>query len=131
MQFKYLSLTILFALVLAVPLWAHHSHGQYDLTTWTYFEGTVKELHLLTPHSWVYLEVKDPKGGEPTVWALEATNGAGIARKGVKKGDVVPGDTVKVRCHLLRDGSKGCLLGYVTPMHGDAARGNGVELEWD
>ena len=32
---------------------------------------------------------------------------------------------------LLRDGAKGCLLGFITPMHGDAARGNGVEIEWD
>ena len=130
MQIKYLSLAVICAVFIAVPALAHHSHGQYDLTTWTKFEGTVKELHLLTPHSWVYLEVKDANG-QPTVWALEATNGAGIERKGVKKGDVKPGDTIKVRCHLLRDGSKGCLLGYVTPAHGDASRGDGVELEWD
>ena len=26
---------------------------------------------------------------------------------------------------------KGCLLGFVTPMHGDKARGHGVEIEWD
>ena len=42
-----------------------------------------------------------------------------------------PGDKISVRCHLLRDGSPGCLLGFVTPMHGDAARGNGVEHQWD
>ena len=45
--------------------------------------------------------------------------------------DVQVGDTIKVRCHLLRDGGKGCLLGFVTPMHGDKARGHGVEIEWD
>ena len=33
--------------------------------------------------------------------------------------------------HLLRDGGKGCLLGFVTPMHGDKARGHGIEIEWD
>jgi len=33
--------------------------------------------------------------------------------------------------HLLRDGGHGCLLGFVTPMHGDKARGDGVEIEWD
>jgi hypothetical protein len=48
-----------------------------------------------------------------------------------KKEDVQVGDTIKVRCHLLRDGGKGCLLGFVTPMHGDKARGHGVEIEWD
>jgi hypothetical protein len=36
-----------------------------------------------------------------------------------------------VRCHLLRDASNGCLLGFVTPLHGDPARGHGIEIEWD
>ena len=26
---------------------------------------------------------------------------------------------------------EGCLLGFVTPTHGDVARGHGVEREWD
>jgi len=109
---------------------AHHSHANYDVTTWTVMEGTVKQLVLMAPHSVVYLEVKDDKGTVAT-WALEATNQRAILNNGVKREDVRPGDHVKVRCHLLRDGAKGCLLGFVTPMHGDAARGNGVEIEWD
>ena len=115
---------------LAVPLVAHHSHANYDVTTWTVMEGTVKQLVLMAPHSIVYLDVQDEKGGV-TTWALEATNQRGILNNGVKREDVQPGDHIEVRCHLLRDGAKGCLLGFVTPMHGDAARGNGVELEWD
>ena len=125
-----LRLAILGAMCAIVPVWAHHSHGNYDLTKWTTMEGKVTEVHLLVPHSWIYLEVKDGKK-EPTVWALEATGPGGLLRVGVKKEDVKTGDTVKVRCHLLRDGSNGCLLGYVTPMHGDAARGHGVERDWD
>ena len=69
--------------------------------------------------------------GEPATWALEATNPQGIFLRGVKREDVKVGDTIKVRCHLLRDGGKGCLLGLATPMHGDNARGHGVEIEWD
>ena len=115
---------------LGAPLAAHHSHANYDITTWTTLEGTVKQLVLMAPHSIVYLDVKDDKGGVAT-WALEATNQRTIFNNGVKKEDVRPGDRVKVRCHLLRDGARGCLLGFVTPMHGDAARGHGVEIEWD
>jgi hypothetical protein len=115
---------------LAAPLAAHHSHANYDITTWTVLEGTVKQLVLMAPHSIVYLEVKDEKRGVAT-WALEATNQRTILNNGVKREDVRPGDQIKVRCHVLRDGAKGCLLGFVTPMHGDAARGNGVEIEWD
>jgi hypothetical protein len=129
MPFKSSSLAAICAVSLTLPLWAHHSHGNYDITKWTPFEGTVKEVNLINPHSWIYLEVRDDKG--PTVWALEATNPLGLQRNGIKREDVRPGDTIKVRCHLLKDGSSGCLLGYVTPVHGDPARGHGVEKEWD
>ena len=118
------------AVLSVLPLQAHHSHGNYDVTKWTTMEGAVTEVHYLVPHSWLYVEVKDEKG-EATTWAMEATGYGGLQRVGVKREDLKPGDHVKVRCHLLKDGSNGCLLGFVTPMHGDAARGNGVEKDWD
>jgi hypothetical protein len=131
MQLKSLSLAALVVVPLASPAWAHHSHGAYVAgPNATHLEGTVKEVQLINPHSWIYLEVKNDQG-QPTVWALEATNPLGLQRKGIKREDVRTGDTIKVRCHLLRDGSNGCLLGYVTPTHGDPARGHGVEKEWD
>ena len=109
---------------------AHHSHGNYDISKWTALEGTVKQIVFITPHSIVYLDVKGPKGDTAT-WALEATNPQGIFGNGVKREDVRTGDRIKVRCHQLRDGARGCLLGFVTPTHGDVARGHGVEREWD
>ena len=114
----------------AVPLSAHHSHANYDTSKWVVMEGTVKQIVLIAPHSIVYLDVKDAKG-ETSTWALEATNPRGIMNNGVKREDVRAGDTIKVRCHVLRDGAKGCLLGFIAPTHGDAARGHGVEREWD
>ena len=130
MRFRYLALSIMCAVALAAPVLAHHSHNAYEVTKWTAMEGTVNELHLVVPHSWLYLEVKDEKG-DVAVWALEAAGPNAITQNGVKREDVRVGDRVKVRCHVLRDGSNGCLLGFVTPMHGDQARGHGVELEWD
>ena len=114
----------------AVTLAAHHSHANYDISKWLVLEGTVKQVIMIAPHSLVYLDVKDEKG-ETITWALEATNPIGIMGNGVKREDVRAGDTIKVRCHVLRDGAKGCLLGFVTPTHGDKARGHGVEREWD
>ena len=125
MQLKIFGVALVCAAALTAPLVAHHSHGNYDVTTWTVMEGSVKQVVFIVPHSMVYLDVK----GE--MWALEATNPQGIFLRGVKKEDVQVGDKIKVRCHLLRDGGKGCLLGFVTPMHGDKARGHGVEIEWD
>ena len=130
MHFNTFGVASLFAACLAVPALAHHSHGNYDVAKWTVIEGTVKQVIFIVPHSIVYIDVKGEKG-ETATWALEATNPQGIFLRGVKKEDVRVGDTIKVRCHLLRDGARGCLLGFVTPMHGDKARGHGVEIEWD
>src|SRR2546427_4768345 len=130
MPVRILSLAAALAVFTVLRIQAHHSHGNYDVTKWTTMDGTVKELHLLVPHSWIYVDVKDDKG-QPTTWALEATGPSGLLKVGIKREDVKPGDPIKVRCHLLRDGSNGCLLGYVTPMHGDVARGHGVEKDWD
>ena len=71
------------------------------------------------------------QGSQAALWALEATGPTGLQRNGITREDVKVGDTVKVRCHALRDGSPGCLLGFLTPMHGDVARGHGIEKEWD
>ncbi|MDH3420664.1 MAG: DUF6152 family protein [Gammaproteobacteria bacterium] len=117
-----------------VGLWqfagAHHSHANYDVSKWMEIEGTVRQVVFIAPHSIVYLDVKDASGAVAT-WALEATAPAGIFGNGVKREDVRAGDAVKARCHQLRDGANGCLLGFITPMHGDAARGDGIEREWD
>ena len=130
MQFRYLSLAVGSAVTLAFPAWAHHSHNAYEVTQWSNLEGTVREVHFINPHSWVYLDVTDD-AGEVIMWALEAAGPIAITQNGVKREDVRPGDRIGVRCHLLRDGSNGCLLGFVTPLHGDLARGHGAELEWD
>ena len=106
----------------ALPMWAHHSHGNYE-DTFMDIEGVVKEVHLVVPHSWIYLEVKDAKS-EPQMWALEATGRTGLQRIGVSSDYVKPGDTVKARCHHLRDGSNGCLLGFLKAK-------DGTVKDWD
>jgi hypothetical protein len=111
------------AVALALPVWAHHSHGSY-VDTFMDVEGVVKELHLVSPHSWIYIEVKDAKGGEPQMWALEATGRVGLEKIGVTKDYIKFGDTVKARCHRLRDGSNGCLLGFLKAA-------DGTVKDWD
>jgi Family of unknown function (DUF6152) len=99
MRFTAFGVACLFAVCLTLPVLAHHSHGNYDISTWTVMEGTVKQVIFIVPHSIVYIDVKDDKGQAAT-WALEATNPQGIFLRGVKKEDVQVGDTIKVRCHL-------------------------------
>src|SRR5207247_1188295 len=61
MRFKSGLCLAICAMAFALPVFAHHSHGNY-VDTFMDIEGVVKELHLVVPHSWIYLEVKDPKG---------------------------------------------------------------------
>ena len=124
MRFKSaFGLAVICAFVLAMPALAHHSHGNYVTDTFMDLQGVVKEVHLVVPHSWVYLEVKDDKG-EPQIWALEATGRTGLENIGVTRDYVKPGDTIKVRCHLLKDGSNGCLLGFLKAK-------DGTVKDWD
>lgn len=109
--------------VAVAPALAHHSHGNYDVNNYTYLEGRVNEVLWINPHTWIYLEVQDADG-EPTIWALEGGAPGGLVRRGWSPDSVGAGDTIKVRCHRLRDGSNGCLLGFVTPSGGE-------EKEWD
>jgi len=130
MRLKLAGAAVIGTMILTLTASAHHSHSNYEITEFQQLEGVVTQVHLLVPHSWVYLEVKDDKG-VPQQWALEATGPRGLERRGIKREDVKVGDRIQVRCHPLRDKSRGCLLGFLTPAHGDMARGHGVEKEWD
>ena len=121
MRFK-LSVAAICAIGFALPARAHHSHGNY-VDTFMDVEGVVKEVHLVVPHSWVYVEVKDAKG-EPHIWAMEATGRPQLEKIGVTANYLGVGDTIKVRCHHLRDGSNGCLLGFLKDK-------NGTVKDWD
>ena len=105
--------TLLIVVLLATPILAHHSHGNYNMTEYTTLKGVVKEVHWINPHTWIYLEVKDDKG-ESTMWALEGASVIQVERRGWTKDMIKVGSTIAVRCHQLRDDSSGCLLGFIT-----------------
>ncbi len=110
-------------LLICLPLWtapvgAHHSHGNYSLQEYIQFEAEVREVLWLNPHVWVQVDVTD-ENGEVATWALEGGSISALTRRGWAQDDLQPGDLIQVRCHRLRDGSNGCLLGYVTPPGGE------------
>ncbi len=123
MPFRLFLLAAVAAAVLSSPVWAHHSHGNYQLEEYTYLQGTVREVHWINPHTWIYLAVENADG-QATLWALEGGSVNALLRQGWSRDDVEAGDRISVRCHQLRDRAKGCLLGYVTPEGGE-------EKEWD
>jgi hypothetical protein len=100
--------------------WSHHAHGNYQREM-VDMEGVVSEVHLLAPHSWVYIEVT--KDGQKQMWALEG-GGGGRPRPGVTTQTLKAGDTIKVRCQPLTDGTPGCLLGFIKTS-------DGMVKDWD
>mgnify|MGYP003959891389 FL=1 len=123
MKFRLLSYAVITANFVMASAWAHHSHGNYKMTEYSNLTGTVKEVHFVNPHSWIYLEVMD-ETSQPVIWALESAGAGGLARIGITDEIISEGDVVSVRCHQLRDGANGCLLGWLTTV-------DGVEREWD
>ncbi len=111
------ALALLCAVVFVVPAASHHSHSNYITEKFVDLQGVVKEVHLVLPHSWVYVEVKNDKG-EAEVWALEATGRVQLNDMGVNREYIKAGDTIKARCHPLRDSSTGCLLGFLKARDG-------------
>lgn len=125
MTFKrnFFGLAALWAFIWSLPAWTHHSHGNYLRTDWVFLEGTVKELHWMNPHSWLYLEVMGDDG-DPIIWALEGASVTTLRRGGWTQDSLEVGDDISVRCHRLKDGSRGCLLGFITT-------DSGIEKEFD
>ncbi len=123
MQLKSIGLAVIAAHAVVLSAWAHHSHGAYAMTEYTQVAGTVTDVYWINPHAWVYIDVVEDSG-QTVSWALEAAGATTLVRGGIGPDGVKAGDTISVRCHPLRDGSNGCLLGYVTTE-------DGVEIEWD
>lgn len=113
MNVKHLGLAAVTALVIAVPASAHHSHANYEAIKWLDIKGNVTELQWLNPHVWVYVDVKQPDG-KVAQWALEGGSPAALTRGGWKKDSVKVGDEINVKCHVAKDGSNNCLLGFLT-----------------
>ena len=113
-----------------LPARAHHSYANYNMTTLVEMEGIVRQVYWIFPHVTIYVEIENEQG-QAQMWAMGASTPPGVEEAGVSKDHVQPGDRVGVRCYPIKDGSLGCALGFVTPMHGDVARGHGVERAWN
>jgi len=101
-----------FALSVALPATAHHTHALYDINALITLEGTVKETQWINPHSWLYILVTN-EAGETEEWALEGRAPFRLAEQGWDLDAIQPGDEVTVTVKPLRRGARGGLLGIV------------------
>jgi len=119
MRFKAIALAASAAALLSIPAWAHHSHANYNTNEFTTVSGTITEVVWTNPHVWIYMDVAGAQG-RPQMWAMEGGSVTSLMRGGWQRSSIKPGDKISVRCNRLRDGSEGCLLGFVTNINGTA-----------
>jgi hypothetical protein len=94
-------------LLLATPVWAHHSFSaQYDSTKPVKLTGKVTKVEWTNPHIYFYIDVADEKTGKLTNWALEMGSPNALMRLGWSRNSMQINDVVTVEASLAKDGSK-------------------------
>jgi len=109
-------------LTLAIPLIAHHSTaGSFDTQTTVIGEGTITKVMLANPHSVMYLDAKNPKGGSET-WILYGNPPNMLTRQGYSNATFKEGLHVTAIGNPAKDSSSLTIAGHVlgTPEAGKA-----------
>ena len=93
----------LVALGSATTAWAHHSFAAaFDMNKPVTVQGTIVQVRLENPHSWFFLDVKDPSG-KMVRWAFEAGTPSGMVRNGFKPGLIKKGVEVTIKGFHAKD----------------------------
>lgn len=111
------------------PAFAHHSYAMFNRLKKVTIEGTIAKFDWRNPHIYIWLYVKNAKGGDD-LYAVEGGSVTMLARQGWSANIIRPGDKVKIDMNPLKDGRNG---GYFvqlvkadgTVIRGDAAAGQG------
>ena len=98
---------------LSTSVSAHHSYAMFDHDREITLKGTVKEWQWTSPHTWLYMVVPNPKGGEPLKYSIEGGNPGLLRRQGFTKGSMAPGEKVTVYMSPLKSGQNGGAINAV------------------
>lgn len=105
-------------LLAALPVNAHHAHAQYTMVL-EELTGVMKEMRWMNPHVSFSLEVPDEQG-VGRMWTVEGPSINQLIGDGWARDSMEPGDTITISCWPHRDGTRGCLMGYVVSINGVA-----------
>jgi hypothetical protein len=88
-----------------LPLGAHHAFAaEFDLSKPIKLRGTVAKVELVNPHSWIYVDVKNPDG-TTTQWMIEGGSPNALVRHGFTKKSLPVGTEVIFEGFQAKDGS--------------------------
>ena len=135
--FRVLPAILVASLLTASAALAHHSFAMFDKSIEKVATGTVVRWAFSVPHSWLYLNVKNPDGTE-TLWSFEGSAPPALVQRGITGATFEPGDTVQFMYCPLRDGRPGGAIGwakledgqYINPADGGCAGGEQNIERW-
>jgi len=113
-----LSLAAGMGLMLAVPVFAHHSFAaQYDRDRPVTLVGPVTKIDWINPHARFFVDVKDANG-KVVNWEVELAAPAMLVRRGWTRNSLKLGESVTVSAFLAKDGSNLANASTVTLVDG-------------
>jgi hypothetical protein len=108
-----LGLGMAVAALIVQPMSAHHAFSaEFDANKVVTLKGSVTKLDWRNPHIWVYLDVKDDKGGVDA-WQCEGGAPNTLTRNGWSKDSLKSGDPLIIEGYLAKDASKTCNMRLV------------------
>lgn len=94
------------ALAAAAPVFAHHSFAaEFDSTKPVNLTGVVTKVEWMNPHTYFYVDVKDPVTGKVANWACEMGSPNGLTRSGWTRNTLKVGMVVSFEGTRAKDGS--------------------------
>lgn len=115
---------LLVAPVFVRPALAHHSSAAFDLQHPVTVKGKVTKFDWANPHAFIYLNVKNNKGGAEE-WRVEANSPNMLSRVGWKKETIKEGDEVSVTGAPAKNGTSVMRLDNVVLPNGQKMDGQG------
>ena len=89
----------------AAPAGAHHAFAAtFDTSKPIVVHGVISKVELINPHSWFWLDVKNPDGSM-TSWMVEGGSPNALLRRGFNKNSLLPGTEIYVEAFQAKDGT--------------------------